>query len=295
MITELTKEQQDALPKYAAKWIAIRDNTDRFTLEEAIAIIHPFQEKILTMKKTPVRIFDSPISLWKAVQEKFGEKVEFVSCYQDGSFFSHVFGYYDYLIEQNLLVLDAELKQKFDIWKETSKLGLIYPFEDECFVCQKPTKISVNEKNQLHCEDGMAMMYGDWGFYSLNGVTVPEYLVMTPSEDLSMDWYLQQTNADVKAEFVRKYGVERMLELGKKVDSYENYDQEENPWWYKSEYELWDMNVLFDGIPYQPYLKMKNGTTGIWHVEAVSPECTTLELAIKERFGNMDVRIVNIK
>lgn len=87
-----------------------------------------------------------------------------------------------------------------------------------------------------------------------------------------------------------------MLDMGKIVDSYENYpDQTNYSWWWKSEYELWDMSAIFDEIPYQPYLKMKNQTTGVWHVEAVSPNCKTLLEAIKERFGGREMKIVSIK
>lgn len=137
----------------------------------------------------------------------------------------------------------------------------------------------------------MAVEYKNWGVYSLNGIRVPEYLAMTPSEDLEIDWFHQQQNADVRTEFVRKFGVERMLSMGKKIDTHENYDEE---WWTKSEYELWDMASLFPNLDYQPYLKMQNQTTKVWHVEAVSPNCRTLEDAIKERFGGMNFKITSI-
>jgi hypothetical protein len=39
---------------------------------------------------------------------------------------------------------------------------------------------------------------------------------------------------------------------------------------------------------------MLNQTTGIWHVEAVSPQCRTLKDAIKERFGGREMKIVAI-
>ena len=142
----------------------------------------------------------------------------------------------------------------------------------------------------------MAIEYPDgWGLYFLNGIKVPEYLVKTPEEELDINFYLKETNADVKAEFVRKYGVERMLDHGKKVDSYENYKLDSSHWWAKSQYELWDMAKLFPGLEYQPYLRMTNQTTGIFHVEAVSPECRTIADAIKERLGGSDMEIVAIK
>jgi hypothetical protein len=162
-------------------------------------------------------------------------------------------------------------------------------------VSERPIRLNVNSRGQLHDEREKAIEYSDgWGFYYLNGVSVPEVLVKTPSEKLSMEFFKNEKNADVKAEFVRKYGVERMIEMGKEIDSFENYSQTDNPWWYKSEYQLYDMKELFPGIEYQPYLKMRNQTTNIWHMEAVSPACRTLKDAIKERFGGREMKIVAI-
>ena len=115
---------------------------------------------------------------------------------------------------------------------------------------------------------------------------------MTPEEDLTLEDYHKIKNADVRTEFVRKFGVERMLEgFGQKIDSFKNYDEE---WWTKSQYELWDMQKVFDGVNYAPHLKMMNQTTKVWHVEAVSPSCRNLQDAIKERFGGKDFKIKSI-
>ena len=54
------------------------------------------------------------------------------------------------------------------------------------------------------------------------------------------------------------------------------------------------MKNIFVGLDYQPYVKMKNQTTQVWHVEAVSPQCRTLKEAIKERFGGKEMKIVGI-
>jgi cellulase/cellobiase CelA1 len=122
----------------------------------------------------------------------------------------------------------------------------------------------------------------------LNGINVPEWLAVTPTGKLTVEDYNRLTNADHKVEFIRKFGVERMLCMGKKIDSFEKYKKE---WWTRSQYELWDMNCIFDGVNYAPHLKMLNQTTGVWHVEAVSPDCKNLKDAIKERFNGMDLDI----
>ena len=299
MITELTKDQESKLAVYRDKWIAIGLATDRVSVEEATKIIHDFQEYVLQTPKTPVILTDGPITAWDAVVKEYGsdgtkEKPSFVYPYQDGSFFASTFAYYDFWVNENIITISPELKKRLDVWMATSRLGLIYPLDKVCVVSQKPTKIFRNEKNQLHSETEKAVQYGDWGCYALNGVIVPEELVLTPAEKLDINFFKKEKNADVKAEFVRKYGVERMLDFGKKIDSFDKYDQKKQPWWYKSEYELWDMAKLFEGIPYQPYLKMRNQTTDIWHVEAVSPACRTLTDAIKERFGGREMKILDI-
>jgi hypothetical protein len=188
---------------------------------------------------------------------------------------------------------DSELLAE---WVEEGKhLHWWFPFDEVVFVSERPVHLAINAAGNLHDETQMAIRYADgWGLYSLNGVTVPEYLVKTDAEALSIEFFKNEKNADVKAEFVRKFGVERMLDMGKKVDGFENYDQEENPWWWKSEYELWDMAAVFIGLEYQPFLKMRNQTTDIWHFEAVSPACRTIGDAIKERFGGRDMKIADI-
>jgi hypothetical protein len=98
----------------------------------------------------------------------------------------------------------------------------------------------------------------------------------------------------VKAEFVRKAGIERFKSLGKLLDTYQNYTGAEYEWWVKSQYELWDMEAIFDGLSSAPYLSMVNQTTSIFHFEGVSPDCKDLVSAIKQRLGGRDMIISTI-
>ena len=237
--------------------------------------------------------------VWKQVRNQVRNQVwnqvgRIVYPYFDCQFWAGFFSFYDFF--KNELCINFPNNLEYETLKKCTSYGMVWPLENLCVVCQPPTIINKNERG-LHCENGPALSYnGDNEIWALNGITVPKELVLTPSEELSIDFFKNEKNADVKAEFVRKYGVERMLDMGKIVDSYENYpDQTNYSWWWKSEYELWDMSAIFEGIPYQPYLKMKNQTTGVWHVEAVSPNCKTLSEAVKERFGGREMKIVSIK
>ena len=326
MIEKLTENQINKIPEYVNKWVDIGLNTDRLSPEETTRIVNDYQEHILTQDRTEVVIFDNPLECWVAcnyiedgvasiddiddlrtkVYAFFDlpkeERLKLVKGatwpYQDGSYFASVFSFYDYMInELDELEIEESLLAKYQVWQETSKLGPIFPLDTIAFVSQKATVIKMSEENQLHCDGAPAIEYagrGDFKVYSLFGVRVSEEYAVTPSHEIDLDTVLSEQNADVKAALVRKVGIERLLDKGVKVDTYENYDQEENPWFWKSEYELWDMNFLFETHDYAPHLKMLNQTTGIWHVEAVSPSCRTLKDALKERFGESQYEIMSI-
>lgn len=317
MINSLTPEQEALFPVYVQKWTDIGKNTDRLDPEETQKIVHDFQEIVLLRPKTPVVIVENPIEAWiacnyavmgHAAEELPGLLKEYFEAeeppiqvaspvfpYQEGSFSTAIFSYYDYILTELKLDLDEELRKRYEAWEKTSKLGFIYPLENVCIVSQKPLEIHTDEEQRLHRDGGPALTYsgyGDFRIFSLHGTRVDQYLAETPGEHLELSYYHTLTNADQKAEFVRKYGVERMLELGKKIDSFENYPDEE--WWQRSEYELWDMACLFENVPYAPHLKMLNQTTKIWHVEGVSPECRSIPEAINFRLGGENMKIVDI-
>jgi hypothetical protein len=173
----------------------------------------------------------------------------------------------------------------------SSEVHFIIPYEGIAFISQKPTAIHW-EENNLHKDGGKAVEYSDgYGMYCLNGVVVDEYLAVTPEEQLDVEHFHTYQNADARTEFVRKFGIDRMLDFGEKVDSYENHD---NEWFNKSQYELYDMSKLFEGVEYAPHLKMTNQTTGVFHVEAVAPTCRTVADAVKDRFGDRDLQIIGI-
>lgn len=272
-------------------WRVVLEHTLRDN-DEIKQILNEKVEKKLKLKKNKKATRESiEAPIFQEILDDATKTIPIVYPYFDCQFWAGWFSFYEYC--------RIELGIKFDNLEEYTAMlncqpyGMVWPLDTVCVVCQPPTIIERNDRG-LHCETGPAVSYnGKNEIFSLNGIVVPKELVLTPAEDLSMEFFKQEKNADVKAEFVRKYGVERMLDLGKKVDSYENYDAKTHEWWHKSEYELWDMGTLFD-IEYQPYLKMLNQTTGIWHVEAVSPACRTLRDAIKERFGGREMKIVAI-
>jgi hypothetical protein len=225
------------------------------------------------------------------IWSKVDSQVEsFIYPYLNTSFWAGYYGYYDFINKE--LGITFNKQKEWDLLMSLRDLSWIYPFEDICFISEKPIKINMKD-GRLHCDGGASVEYAD-GFkcWSLHGIKVPQYLSETPSEQLDISFFEKEKNADVRTEFVRKYGVERLLDLGNKIDDWKKYNQE---WWNKSEYELWDLGKLFN-LNHAYHLKMKNQSVdGVFHVEAVGPECDTLPKAIQYRLKGKSDLITNIK
>ena len=236
--------------------------------------------------------------VWSQVESQVKSQVEsqvesqvwsYIHPHLDGHLWAAYLSFYDYFSE----IVKIKLCDNLNIIKRTLILGNIYPLYNVCIISQKPIEINIVD-GLLHAEGKPSIKYVDgFSVWSLNGVKVPQYLAETPESELDIEFFKKEKNADVKAEFIRKYGIDRMSNMGKSIDSFKNYN--DNTWWVKSEYELIDMSPIFESINYAPHLKMKNQTTGTYHMEGVIPECRDLPSAIKFRFGERELVIQDIK
>jgi len=210
--------------------------------------------------------------------------------YQGGNMWSAWDSFLSFFKEVVQLDIDYS---KYEGWLYLARhTGFRYVHKEFCIVSELPIKLTVNERNQGHCDGDHYIKWRDGtGIYMLDGVRVPEYLAVTPSEQLDIQWYLKQDNADIKAQFIKKYGIERMLEMGKLVD---RLDNDPNECVQKSQYELWDMAKIMPAGQYAPYLKMTNQTTGVFHVEGVHPDCRTVIDALEWRNKQKNLNIIAI-
>jgi hypothetical protein len=125
---------------------------------------------------------------------------------------------------------------------------------------------------QLHSDDGPALSWqeGNDQHFFLNDVHVPKELVLTPARELDPRLILRERNVGVRREIVRKIGIERICQVlgAQTLDS-------------QGDYELLLLD-LQDGRR-RPFLKMKNPSVGIYHIEGVAPECHTVAEALAWR------------
>lgn len=181
-------------------------------------------------------------------------------------------GYYDFT---KMIGVDFDI-DKFDLLIGFLK-NIIFcvPYDGIFFMSKKP--ININWKNKLlHCENGPAIEFKDgYGLWALNGVTVTKEVVETPADKLDPKLILNEKNAEVRREIVRKIGIERIVkELKAKVI---------NRWY---DYELLELPI--DGMSIKArYLKMINPSIGTIHIEGVPPDIETCEQALCWRVGGL--------
>ena len=150
--------------------------------------------------------------------------------------------------------------------------------ETACYVSHKPTRIRVNHSG-LHCDGGPAALYPDGcAVWALNGVGVPQWLAEPRAGDIDPSRLVGIENAEVRREFVRKVGIERILHKmkSKAIDK-------------QGDYEL-VLLELKDGRR-RPYLKMLNPSIGVWHAEGVFPICKTVAEALAWRNGTAEIPV----
>jgi hypothetical protein len=177
---------------------------------------------------------------------------------------------------KKLLSVYAQLSHYVSWW---------YPFENQILVSRKPIKLHLNKEKRLHCDGGPAMQFRDgFSIWSLNNVLVSKEIAETPGKDLDPHLILEEKNADVRREIVRKIGIERICQElnAKKIDTYKVGN---NPNLFYDTYDLLSLD-LGDGR-FRPYLKMLNASEHVYHIEGVLPSTKTAKEAFFNRYPNL--------
>ena len=205
-------------------------------------------------------------------------KLEWKHYRADAWWYGGYYGFYDFVLEV-LLPQKKSRFELFDRWRETlQRINWIIPLSGVCIAAQRPKELHFSNPDssglrRLHKDGGMAIQFEDgWGLHALNGVRVSKEIAETPADRLNAKILLKENNAQVRAEIVKKIGIERVMkDLNANI-----IDQ-------KNGYELLMLN-LGDGRN-RPYLKMKNPSVDLVHIEGVHPSCDTVSKALAWRNG----------
>jgi hypothetical protein len=302
MIATLTPEQEDKLEMYRDKWLQIGLSTDSIDGAQAIEGVHacytsggltpPAQ---IIFSRSPYEMFEQASKMIRDFKKNTEvTKDNLLSKTVFGNHEAHWLAFYEYFQE----VCGLDLHQVDGMLKLAKSCGWVLPFEHVCFVSDRPKVISLNAEKKLHRDLGKAVEYRDGtGVYSLNGIVMEEWMVMTPAHQLDAQKIMAVQNVDQRRELLRKLGIERFItKIGATVIDTQSTEDCSFSASLKTlvtqvpqtdtMYELLDVN-LGPEIPHARFLKMWNPSIGVWHVEGVAPECRTVQQAINFRAGDM--------
>jgi len=195
------------------------------------------------------------------------------SCY--GQHDAHWLGIYDYY--NKVLKLEKQTERLSGLWLVAKSAGWFLPYEKICWVSERHNRRELKE-GKIHCEGAPAIQYPDgFSVWGLNGVRVTKEIAETPFDKLDVKLILQEKNAEVRREIVRKIGIERVCkELNAKTIE-KGKDHAGNP----CELLLLDLQ---DGRK-RPYIKLENPSISCYHIEGLPPEVSSLEMAFNFRNG----------
>lgn len=169
-----------------------------------------------------------------------------------------------------------------------------YPFQCVVLAVGQPDAIRFRGES-IHSDGTPAVHWAD-GVKSwfLNGTAVPRWVAKMPSDEIPASAITMPMHPTVRCELVRKIGIERIcLELGATcIDQCGDYEllllDVEIPEEPRDIYDPATGGWLPSGKRSRPYLKMKNPSTGTYHIEGVHPTCRSVHAALVWRNG-MDV------
>ena len=189
-----------------------------------------------------------------------------------GSLQTTPFKYYDFMINETGIDSNVQYKKH----RKTIELNLIYMLGNGTCVFSEHPNIIHTKNKKLHADGKPALEYRDGTkLWCLNGVNVSEKIAEIPAKDLDPFRLLVIKNAEIRKEFVKKVGIEKILsELKTKI-----IDR-------KKKYKL----ISLDAGDEKEwlYLEMKNPSTGDTHLESVHPDCETVNQALAWRNNMTD-------
>ncbi|MGK7898059.1 MAG: DUF6745 domain-containing protein [Xenococcus sp. (in: cyanobacteria)] len=171
--------------------------------------------------------------------------------------------------------VDSVLDFSFDVQKLAAfyslvrECGWIFLFDKTCYICDRPSHISRDERNFYHGEGEMAISYSDgYGIYAHHGVILPEKYGSVHPHQWQAKWLLEEKNAELRRVLIQGIGYGRLCaELAAtELDSWR-------------EYTLLKIDNSIDVEPIH-LLKMLCPSTGYIHATRVPPNIQSAREAI---------------
>jgi len=181
-IKKLTPAQEKLLKEYRAEWLGHGFSTERADFDAAEKVISRFY---LRLGKNIPRFhrMASPNECVIAIKQntkKFGTlQTDYINKSFFGQHESYWIAYYSFA-EKIGVKYSKENSDLLKDWTIISKsISWWTPFDEDCYISDRPVKITYDNENRLHRENGAAIEYSDgWGVCMWHGTRVPREWIM---------------------------------------------------------------------------------------------------------------------
>ncbi len=207
IIDKLTPEQEAQLDVYYQRWLAIGTSTEPTNIDaakEALNLVYT-----CAGQEPPKEILhmQSPMAAaeWEKAQ---GLSTNGVGSVIYGNHDASWLGFYEYMHE----VVGIDCSELHGLWKLARECGWCWVYDDIAVITDRPSALHTDEQENLHCEDGPAIAYGDdFKLYFWHGVSVEEYIIERP-EEITVEKINGETNAEIVRVMIERFGDGEYLE-----------------------------------------------------------------------------------
>jgi hypothetical protein len=171
----------------------------------------------------------------------------------------------------NTVIAAPKKPRQWNILKTVyEQCGWIFISEGVCYICDRPTKLKLDDEYRPHAEGEAAIKYSDGTkIYAYHGALLPEQYGQTLPIQWQAQWLLQETNAELRRALIQGIGYDRLCQ---------DLDAIELDTW--EEYTLLKVKDSID-VEDLHLLKMTCPSTGHIHAMRVPPKITSAREAIK--------------
>ncbi len=305
-IDKLTPEQEALLPAYRDKWLKIGlqagkglPTKDQLKFlfkgvyeaggfvapEVVITVTNPLEgclaSKYLSNMKAPFDLTDLQGQVDGYIAENRDKKSVLKELNNElnkaiyGLHDGFWLGFYDFFLEQFGMKEIEKLVPLMDLAK--AGIGWSWCFEQAVVVSPQPKELHMKNE-RLHNLNGPAIHYEN-GFdvYAINGVIYEGEMIKfinTPAEELNANEVLNIKNVEQRAETIKKLGIAKLF-------TSLNPERLDVSTVNGLPYELYKVSIGYP-VP-RIYLKMNNPSIEEVHIEAVHPDCKTVNEALSWR------------
>lgn len=290
MIKELTKEQEMKLKEYEEKWIRIGRSTEPINFEESKkAVKLAYECANLEEPKTYIYCRSPYEAVCMINKAKGNKKFENVNSTIEGQHLGWFTGFYTFFRNECGLVEQTDIAR--GIFAITETCGWVYLFKEVAYICDRYSKLNIDERGKLHCEDGYAFEFTDgFGDTFWHGTKVPKWIIFE-KEKITIEKIFEERNKEIQRCMMEMYGLDKILEKECKLIHSDDWG------------DLYHTKTLKDsfGKPLA-YLKVINSTPDSEHVskrevdEVFVKVQKEMDLSMYDaRQGDVGLRPTNLK